>query len=80
MHMALASHVLAHDAADCILIGNGNMERAHRTPALDKREIGPPFLLAVIRNKAASHLVSGILLRSKTVLTVTVNCSRHSAH
>src|ERR1700704_1603594 len=37
-----------------------------------------PFLEAVIRNSAASHLVSGILERSNTVLTVTVNCSRQA--
>jgi hypothetical protein len=35
---------------------------------------------AVSRNSAASHFVSGILERSKTVFTVTVNCSRHSLH
>ena len=32
------------------------------------------------RNSAASHLDSGILERSNTVPTVTVNCSRHALH
>ena len=39
-----------------------------------------PFLLLHIRYVACSHLVSGILERSKTVPTVTVNCLRHSLH
>ena len=39
-----------------------------------------PFLEAVSRNSAASHFDNGILLRSNTVLTVTVNCSRQPAH
>src|SRR5258708_5413946 len=37
-----------------------------------------PFFEAVIKNRAASHLVSGSLERSNTVPTVTVNCWRHS--
>jgi hypothetical protein len=39
-----------------------------------------PFLEAVIRNSAASHLVSGILERSKAVFTVTVNCWHTPVH
>src|SRR5271165_1481948 len=37
-----------------------------------------PFLLLLSRYIAMHHLLSGILERSQTVLTVTVNCSRQS--
>src|ERR1017187_5663849 len=39
-----------------------------------------PFLLEHSRCVASSHLESGILERSKTVPTVTENCSRQSLH
>jgi hypothetical protein len=39
-----------------------------------------PFLLAPIRCAARTHLCSPILLRSNTVPTVTVYCSRQSLH
>src|SRR5665213_2940607 len=39
-----------------------------------------PFLLEQRRCVASTHLVSGILERSKTVPTVTENCSRQSLH
>ena len=38
------------------------------------------FLGGGQQESAPSHLVSGMLLRSKTVSTVTVNCSRHWLH
>jgi hypothetical protein len=41
---------------------------------------GDALLEAVSMNSAASHFDNGILLRSNTVLTVTVNCSRQPLH
>ena len=46
--------------------------------AVDGRDM--PFLLAAIRWKARTHLLSGILLSSMTVPTVTENGLSHSLH
>ena len=39
-----------------------------------------PFLPPLRRRKASSHLLSGILLSSKMLPTVTVNCLRQELH
>ena len=52
-----------------------------RQAVKDARELDHSLVVAVNispRNRAASHFVRGSLLRSNTVPTVTVNCSRHS--